>query len=69
MKVVMLEDIDGEGFLFKCGGVYKALDGDKTSVNEFNGCVLVRQPNSPKKKDWWCKFGKELVGKKIAIIK
>lgn len=33
MKVVMLEDIDGKDFLFKRGEIYKALDGDKTDVN------------------------------------
>lgn len=69
MKVVMLEDIDGKDFLFKRGEIYKVLDGDKTDVNELNGYVLVRQPNSPKRKDWWCKFEKELVGNKITIIK
>lgn len=64
----MLEDIDGQGFWFKKGEKYKALDGDKTDVKELSGKILVRQPNSPKKKDWWCTFDKTYIGKKIAII-
>ncbi len=36
MKVVMLEDIDGKDFWFKKGEIYKALDGDKTEVDELN---------------------------------
>ena len=68
MKIIMLEEIDGKGFWFKKGEKYKALDGDKTDVNELKGKILVRQPNSPEKKDWWCTFDKSLVGKKIAII-
>ncbi len=69
MKVVMLEDIDGKDFWFKKGEIYKALDGDKTDVDELNNKILVRQPNSHKKKDWWCKFDKSLLGKKITIIR
>lgn len=68
MKIIMLEEIDGKGFWFKKGEKYKALDGDKADVKELSGKILVRQPNSPKKRDWWCTFDKSLVGKKIAII-
>lgn len=68
MKIIMLEEVDGKDFWFKKGEKYKALDGDKTDVEELNGKILVRQPNSPKKKDWWCTFDKSAVGKKIAII-
>lgn len=68
IKVIMLEDIDGKEFWFKKGEKYKALDGDKTDVEELIGKILVRQPNSPKKKDWWCTFDKYCVGKQIAII-
>lgn len=68
MKVVMLEDINGKGFWFKKGEIYKALDGDKTDVEDLKDKVLVRQPNSPKKKDWWRTFSKELIGKTITII-
>ena len=69
MKVVMLEDIDSRDFWFKKGEIYKALDGDKTSVDALHGKILVRQPNSPKHKDWWCQFDKSLINKKITVIK
>lgn len=68
MKVVMLESISGKDFSFKKGEVYKALDGDKTDVESLKDKILVRQPNSPEKKDWWCTFSKELIGKIITII-
>lgn len=68
MKIIMLEEIDGKGFWFKKGEKYKALDGDKTDVEVLKNKILVRHPNSPKKKDWWCTFDKSLIGKKIAII-
>ncbi len=68
MKIIMLEEIDGQDFWFNKGEKYKALDGDKTDGKELRGKILVRQPNSPEKKDWWCTFDKSLIGKKIAII-
>lgn len=68
VKVIMLEDIDGEDFGFKKGEKYKAVDGDQTDVEELKDKILVRQPNSPKKKNWWCTFDKCCIGKKIAII-
>lgn len=68
IKVIMLEEINGKGFWFKKGEKYRALDGDKTDVKELNNKILVRQPNSPKRKDWWCTFDKACVGKQIAII-
>ena len=71
LKVVMLEDVNGVGvdFSFKKGEIYKALDGDETGVDALNGTILVRQPNSPKGKDWWCQFDKSLIGEKITVIK
>lgn len=44
MKVVMLEDIDGKDFLFKRGEIYKALDGDKTDVNNWMDMFLLDNP-------------------------
>lgn len=64
----MLEDIDGKEFWFRKGEKYKALDGDEIDAKELAGKILVRQPNSPKKKDWWCTFDKSTIGKKIVII-
>ena len=68
LKVVMLEDIECLDFWFKKGEIYKALDGDKTDVEALSGTILVRQPNSPKHRDWWCQVDKSLIGKKITLI-
>ena len=67
----MLEDVNGVGvdFSFKKGEIYKALDGDEIGVDALGGYILVRQPNSPKGKDWWCQFDKSLIGEKITVIK
>ena len=58
-----------QDFGFKKGKIYKAIDGDNTSIEELKGKILVRQPNSPKKKDWWCTISKDLIGDKITIIR
>lgn len=68
MKVIMLETIEGKQFSFVKGQVYNALDGDETGAKELRGKILVRQPNSPKKKDWWCTFDKSCVDKKFIIV-
>ncbi len=65
MQVMMLETIEGKKFSFVKGRKYKALDGDETGVKELCGKILVRQPNSPKKKDWWCMFDKSFIGKRL----
>ena len=67
----MLEEVNGVGvdFSFKKGEIYKALDGDETGVDALSGTILVRQPNSPKSKDWWCQFDKSLIGEMITVIK
>ncbi len=64
MKVVMLETVKGKEFSFIKGQKYKALDGDWLGVEELAGKVLVKQPNSPKGKSWWCTFDKLCIGKK-----
>lgn len=68
IKVIMLEELRGESFCFKKGEKYKALDGDKLASDELSRKILVRQPNSPKKHDWWCTFDKSCIGKQIAIV-
>jgi len=65
MRVIMPETITGKGFSFEKGCKYKALDGDETGVKELYGKILVRQPNSPKKKKWWCMFDKSCAGKRF----
>lgn len=68
MKVIMLKTIEGEEFSFTKGETYKALDGDGTGAEELSGKILVKQPNSPKGRDWWCTFDKSCMGKAFAVI-
>lgn len=68
MEVIMLETVEGKQFSFVKGKKYKALDGDETGAKELCGKILVRQPNSPKKKDWWCTFDKSCVDKKFIVL-
>lgn len=68
IKVIMLEEIKGKDFSFTKGETYKAIDGNKLASEELNEKILVRQPNSPKKHDWWCTFDKTCIGKQIAIV-
>lgn len=68
MKVIMLEELRGKDFWFIKGEKYKALDGDELTSDELRGKILVRQPNSPKKHNWWCIFDKSCIGKQIAIV-
>ena len=67
MKVIMLKTIKGKKFSFVKGEKYKALDGDETGAEELSGKILVKQPNSPKGRDWWCTFDKSCTGKIFAI--
>lgn len=64
----MLKEIGNDKFTFQKDSVYKFLDGDETGVEELKGKILIRQPNSPKKKDWWCTVDKSEIGKMIEII-
>lgn len=68
IKVIILEELKSEDFCFIKGEKYKALDGDELVSDELSGKILVRQPNSPKKHDWWCTFDKTCIGKQIAIV-
>lgn len=65
--VRMLKEIGNDKFTFKKDCVYKFLDGDETGVQELKGKILIRQPNSPKKKDWWCMVDKSAIGEIIEI--
>lgn len=66
--VRMLKEIGNDKFTFKKGVVYKFLDGDETGVQELKGKILIRQPNSPKKNDWWCIVDKSEIGRTIEIV-
>lgn len=68
MKVIMLKTIKGKEFSFIKGEKYKALDGDEIA-GELVGKILVKQPNSPKGKNWWCAFSKSCIGKILSYSK
>ncbi len=68
MKIIMLENIEGKQFSFIKGKKYKALDGNETGVKELCGKILVKQPNSPKKKEWWCVFDKLCIDRKFIVL-
>lgn len=68
MKIIMLENIEEKQFSFIKGKKYKALDGNETGVKELCGKILVKQPNSPKKKEWWCVFDKFCIDRKFIVL-
>ncbi len=53
MKIIMQEEIEGKDFCFNKGEKYKDMDGDELATEELKGKILVRQPNSPEKHEWW----------------
>lgn len=68
IKVIMLEKLQCKDFYFVKGEKYKAIDGDELASDELRGKILVRQPNSPRKHNWWCIFDKSCLGKQISLI-
>lgn len=68
IKIIMLEELQGEDFSFVKGEKYKAIDGDEFASDELKGKILVRQPNSPRNHNWWCTFDKSCLGKQISFI-
>lgn len=66
--VKILKDIGNEQYTFQKGELYKSLDGDKTNVKELKGKVLIRQPDSPKKEDWWCAIDKSENGNIFEVL-
>ena len=54
--VEFLIDIKGKEFSYKKGKRYCSLSDSKEG--ELEDKILVRQPNSPKKKNWWTIFSK-----------
>lgn len=56
--VEMLESIKGNGFEFEKGKHYPSMNINNDNC-EF---VLIRQPNSPKRENWWCAFPSKYVG-------
>lgn len=54
--VEFLKDIKGEEFTYEKGKRYVAMTDLHLSNPELKGKVFVRQPNSPKKRNWWTEF-------------
>lgn len=54
--VEFLETINGKDFSYEKGKRYVSMD-DLTE-DELKNKVFVRQPNSPKKENWWTEFNK-----------
>ena len=66
--IKMLKKIGNENFVFEEGHTYTSLDGDETDIEELKNKILVRQPNSPKKRNWWCTVDKSEIGRIIEVI-
>lgn len=63
--VEFLEDVKGEGFQFEVGKHYVSLE---SPTKELKNCILIRQSNSPKKKNWWSRFSRDSVDKIFKVI-
>ena len=55
--VEFLKDVKGDNFIFEKGKRYASID-DSQEEN-LKDKILVRQPNSPKKTNWWAEFSKD----------
>lgn len=64
--VEFLETINGKDFSYEKGKKYVSMD-DLTE-DELKNKVFVRQPNSPKNKNWWTKFNKSDNGIVFRIV-
>lgn len=64
--VEFLENITGENFTYEKGKRYVSIDDFKEDT--LKDKVFVRQPNSPKKRNWWTEFSKDSNGKIFRII-
>jgi hypothetical protein len=64
-KAKFLKELSCEQFTFQKGKKYKCLE--ETSVPELQNFILVRQPNSPKGKDWWCQIPKADIGSLLEL--
>ena len=58
--VEFLEDAKASDCIFKKGKRYASIDNSK--ARELKDKILVRQPNSPRKRNWWASFPKSCEG-------
>ena len=55
--VEFLEEVKGTEFVFEKGKRYVSKKAKRyISQNDVEDVILIRQPNSPKKKNWWARF-------------
>jgi hypothetical protein len=64
--VEFLETIHGDDFTYEKGKRYVAIH-DSKDVN-LQDKVFVRQPNSPKKRNWWTEFSKTAIDNTFRIL-
>jgi hypothetical protein len=57
--VEFLKDIQGDDFTYEKGKRYVALDDCKEE--DLKDKVFIRQPNSPKKENWWTEFSRTAI--------
>lgn len=64
--VEFLKDVKGENFTYETGKRYVSMNdmGEENLKDK----VLVRQPNSPKKTNWWTEFSKSDEGILFRIL-
>lgn len=64
--VEFLKTIGNDDFAFEIGKRYPHMDG--FCEEHLKGKVLVRQPNSPKKNNWWCEFKETDEGTMFRVV-
>ncbi len=64
--VEFLQDVKGDGFIYEKGKRYCAVSDLKEE--DLTDKIFVRQPNSPKKKNWWSSFPKSLEGDLFKVL-
>lgn len=64
--VEFLKDIKGDEFTYEKGKRYVSMSNLKEE--NLKDKIFVRQPNSPKKTNWWTEFSKSHVGVVFRIL-
>lgn len=64
--VEFLQDVEGGGFTYEVGKRYCSMSDLKEEGLEDK--IFVRQPNSPKKKNWWSSFPLSVEGNLFRVL-
>ena len=64
--VEFLKDVTGEDFSYEEGKRYCSMD-DLTE-EDLKDFIFVRQPNSPKRRNWWTKFPQSSNGDLFRVL-